>query len=156
MAAVLFLRRRDGRSCTYGENAWLPSHLVNLNCRSAAEIDLLKKRCLDSDVLTSKQSKCVKRQPTVPTRNELAVFLLCFGQVGLRFWPCTQIFRSRMFLWPQSFHKLHCSTCTRTTNCPQYLKEVLEKCLKVSEKLEADSEVGLPFSFRLRLATGQQ
>ncbi|XP_064487680.1 uncharacterized protein LOC135399876 [Ornithodoros turicata] len=94
VAALLFYlecghRARVERSCTDGDNSWLPAHIRRIETRPVVEMDFasasMKKRRLDGDAASPCELKAVTRtRAPPPTKQEWEKFFDCLIASGLR------------------------------------------------------------------------
>lgn len=153
VGAVLFyleatVNRRDSRSCTDGENSWLPPNLAELDCRPVAEIDFassaMKKRRLDNAELP--QTKTAKKAASGiarrPREDQVRRFFSALSKSGGRpailslVPPYADSYVPLASRYPEIlFRNL------RRTQRPNSWDEVQEECHKVLGSLSIEPEV---------------
>ncbi|XP_049517821.1 uncharacterized protein LOC125943211 [Dermacentor silvarum] len=145
VGAVLFyweaaVTRRDGRSCTDGQNAWLPPHLVSLECRPVAEMDFassaMKKRRLDDTEAGPRDPPSVKMPK--PREDEMLKFYSSLSKSEGRpaLLSLTQKFADRYILLGLKYPKLLLCNLRRK-QCASSWDDVQAEC-RVCFDREAD------------------
>nr|XP_054923052.1 uncharacterized protein LOC126524139 [Dermacentor andersoni] len=149
VGAVLFyleavVTRRDGQSCTDGQNAWLPPHLVSLECRPVAEMDFessaMKKRRLDDTEAAPRDPPSVEMPK--PREDEMLKFFSSLSKSEGRpaLLSLAQKFADPYIPLGLKYPKLLLRNLQRK-QCPISLEDVQAECRNVLQDLSIEPDV---------------
>ncbi|XP_070389189.1 uncharacterized protein [Dermacentor albipictus] len=149
VGAVLFyleavVTRRDGQSCTDGQNAWLPPHLVSLECRPVAEMDFassaMKKRRLDDTEAALRDPPSVEMPK--PREDEMLKFFSSLSKSEGRpvLLSLAQKFADPYIPLGLKYPKLLLRNLQRK-QCPISLEDVQAECRNVLQDLSIEPDV---------------